>query len=294
MRLNLWITLLLILILGVSCAEKKSDAPTREGEAAGPERAIDKPLNAERITEEEMTAAGKAAAKNMFVESPGFPFGIGLNYAYKFTRGETELGLNRFKFSMIGTDGYVAETYWTFTGPDGEEWGNETITKYSFGVDLRPKLYARSMIDRVDLSHSMVLTKDFQVDDPYGIEQRSGRSGEYIFIELPAPGGDAWPYSENELAEMAIIFPCIKPDVTDVSVPTVDFDRAALAQLNLTLKGEQPIILMEQAVTMTAHKYEATIDGMVIGSFYVDNNMQLIAAELPGGVHAELLINVAE
>jgi hypothetical protein len=121
---------------------------------------------------------------------------------------------------------------------------------------------------------------------------RSRGEGEFSFIEVQRPQGDAWPYSQNELAEMAVIFACVKPGLTNISVSTIDFDRTALARLDLTLKGEEPVILMEQAATMTAKKYDGTIDGMAIGSFYVNDTGQLVAADLPGNVRAELVVNV--
>ena len=107
-------------------------------------------------------------------------------------------------------------------------------------------------------------------------------------VEAPAlmegsASGRAWGLQTLAIARNA-----------DGLILMLDLAGDPVAQLNLILKGEEPVILMEQAATINANKYEATIDGMAAGTFYVDETRQLIAADLPGGVHAELLVNVDE
>ncbi len=294
MRFNKAVYLLLIplIAVGFSCAEKRTDTPLREGQASGPERAIDKPLKAERLTDADIAAAENTAANTGLLDSPVLPFDTDIPCAYKFTRDAIALAMCNFKFTAVGDEGYLADIQWALT-PDAKQWGNQSMTKYSFGPDLRPKLYARSIIDKVDKSYSMVQSKDFTVDDPYGIEQRGRGMDEFKLVEIQRPQDDAWPYTSNELAEMALILACVDPGAELASVWTVDFDRAALARMTLTLRGEEPYILNEQPATMSVKKYECAIDGMAVGTFFVDENGRLIAADLPGGVHAELMVNVA-
>jgi hypothetical protein len=274
-----------------SCSGDGSSATRRTGEADVPERSIE-PVRAERISEEEYADAEKATGNAGLLTEPGLPFMLDRQYSYKITREGSILGEAAFNFAQDENMNYTAECRWELTA-EGEKWESHASTVYTLDDNLRPLTYMRTSPD--ETTGESVTRSVYFTGEKFGINVQPGDEGSgESFREIPRPYGDIWPCSPDEFLDLAIIMACIDPMARHAKLWILDVEQERVSQLSLESMGEEPYISVEDATTMMLRRYETAIDGGKFAALFVSPDGKLIAADMPGGIHAELKIIAGE
>jgi len=272
----------------LACSPGKPKEPVaREGEAAEPERAIDRPMKAERITEEEYIDASLNIPNIGTLDSPKLPFEMGAAYLFEVTNGGVLVNKEEVTFSKVGDDGFRVVSEQSIFKPGGKEVV-EQVT-YAYGLDgrLRPRMYIKRqgspggpaiMIKTVDFSGGMI-----------GVETKYEPAGEGpVQNEIKRPGGEIWPYEFENILCTAVLAACIDPTATEAGLWVLDVDRENVGRFAVEFKGDEAVTTDDGVTSMMSRKYAATLDGLSVGTLVIGPDGRLMSMDQPGGLHVTI------
>lgn len=288
--------ILLVLIVGTaglfSCGEESDETSDREADATEPERVIDEPLKAERVTEEEYTGSEMAMENTGILDNPHLPYELHVEYKYSLTRDGSIIGNIEFSIDEFPDGGYSVTGVSYFQDSEVGAWGSKSMTQCTIKSNLRPMTYVR----RTPLAdgHKMSM-KSVDFDrEPFGVKKGGGEKAGKAFTEIRKPSSEIWPFTANEVLDLALIMACIDPTAERADLWIFDLDMERIGRLTLEAKGDEPYILMDEAMTITGRKWEASVDGAAAGTLIMTPDGRMVAVDLPNGLHGELTMVVRE
>ena len=281
--------MLLCMLSLLSCSG--GGGKTREGKVdmEEPERMIDEPLKSERITEDEYITSEMGMNNSGLLDHPKMPFELDTPYKYLLTKDGSPVGSVEFRIEEHPQIGYRVSCRWDMNDEATASYSVVSMTQHVINYDLRSLNYVR----RVPLGsgHEIGMKSvDFAAEE-FGIKRGGGReeAGDG-FTPLRKPDAEIWPYTSNEVFDLALIAACIDPTARNAELWTIDLESERIGRFNLEFMGEDGYVMLQSEMTVIARKYEASIDGASAASLIVAPDGKLIAVYLPGLVHAELVV----
>jgi hypothetical protein len=281
--------MLLCMLSLLSCSGGGGNAREGKVDAEEPERMIDEPLKSERITEEEYIASGMGMDNSGLLAHPKMPFDLDTPYKYMLAKDGSPIGNVEFRIEEHPQIGYRVSCRWDMNDEATASYSMVSMTQHVISDDLRPLNYVR----RVPLGtgHEIGMKSvDFAAEE-FGIKRGGGKeeAGDG-FTRLRKPDAELWPYTSNEIFDLALIAACIDPTARNAELWTLDIETERIGRLNLEFMGEEGYVMVRNEMTITARRYEASIDGASAASLIVAPDGKLIAVTLPGNVYAELVV----
>jgi len=281
--------MLLCMLSILSCSGGGEKTPEGKVDAEEPERTIDEPLKSERITEDEYNASEMGMNNSGLLDHPKMPFELDTPYKYVLTKDGSPIGNVEFRIEIHPQVGYRVSCRWDMNDEATESYSVVSMTQHVISDDLRPLNYVR----RVPLGtgHEIGMKSvDFAADE-FGIKKGGGReeAGDG-FTPLLKPDAEIWAYTSNEVFDLALIAACIDPTARIAKLWTIDLESERIGLLNIEFMGEEGYVMLQNEMTIMARMYEASIDGASAASLIVFPDGALVAADLPGMVHAELVM----
>jgi len=273
----------------LACSPGQPKEPVgRKAEVAEPERAIEQPLKAGRITEEEYAQATKEKGNIGLVDNPKLNFDLDTPCAYEYDSSGAPAGMARFVFVGNG-DGFSVEgSIDLFAGQD-EEKG--FTVKFSCGFDskLKPKICNLEMPD-IFTGTTVKKRVDFTAGK-FGVEYfNSPNTKSTAFRQIEHPAGDVWPFIPHANLDVAIIGACTGPPANDAEIWVLNLVQDDIERFSLRYVGEKDIKLENEDKTVKAREYEGFFNENLYGEYYFDADGRLVMVDEAGGMRSELVV----
>jgi hypothetical protein len=272
----------------LSCDGKGDETPDKQVDAAEPDREIDDPMNPERITEDEYISTEMTMGNTGIIARPALPYEVGAAYQYSFMKDGSAVGKAEFHIEEYQDGGYMIQCASNVQTSGDVANDGRSMTQYLLNGNLRPVTYVR----RTPLADGRTMSmKSVDFDrEPFGVkiggEDKAGEG----FREIQKPSSEIWPLTASEALDLALIMACVDPMAERADLWVLDLDTERVGRLSLEAKGDEPYILLEEAMTITGRKWEASVDGVVFGSLIMTPDGRMVAVDLPGGLHGELQV----
>ena len=279
----------LLLLATIACSPSTPKEPVaRKAELAAPERTIEQPPKAERITEEEYIQAAKTAGNIGLVDNPMLNFPLDTDCAYVFEDSSGAAGASRFTF-VKGGDGFSVDGAVDLALGDGDERGFSAKFTCTFDGKLRPRVCNIEMPDA--FSGTTVKKRiDFNAEK-FGVEYlNQPDKKEPTFRAVERPAGDVWPFIPNANIDMAIIGACTGPGAENAEIWMLNLVQDTIERFSLKFIGEKDIQLQNPPATVRAKEYKGYLNENLYGEYYFTPDGRLVMADESGGLHAELSI----
>jgi hypothetical protein len=291
------LTLLIIILVTLSlialacAAGKTTGEPSRESQSATPERGIEKPLRAERITQEEYDAAAdivRNPATNL-VEDPVFAMPMDAGFEYLFYNNSHQVGVSKITTSSGENGDIIINDDVSIDWADESDKPYPSVLTMELDSKLRP---VKCSLQTPDPFSQDMITKevDFKTDK-FGIDYPIGPGGtEPLFREIAHPDGDIWPFLPHANIDLAVIAFCMGPPEKDAEVFILNMVQDSVGTFGLEFIKEKEIQFDDGETTLMAKEYESRINGNFYGWLYFDEDGMLVKVEEAGGIIAELTI----
>jgi hypothetical protein len=283
------IMFLLISLAFIACSSPESEkAVEREATMEQPERSIDEPVKARRVTEEEYTEATKAAGDSGLVEEPKLPFDIDTPYAYEFIRDGIRAGASKFIFIQDSNGNYMVNGDAHLTKGEGGELAFKGRSSITFDERLRPRICGLEMPGLIG-GEMVIKSVDFTAE-PFGVEYMNAPTEDgRMFREIEQPEGEIWPLITHFVFDVAIIAACMGPPDESAEVSVLNLVQDSIERFSLKYVRDLEEFLEDGTISIMAKEYEGYLNDNMYGWFYFNADGRMISVNDVGGIRAELL-----
>jgi len=274
--------ILAISLFAICCAGQKGAAPSAEGKPAEVGKSglankpdyIDSSLNLPNIG---------------VLDSPKLPFEIGTTYLCEVTNGGVLVRKEELTFSKVGEEGFRAVSVQSILKPGSDEVVAQFTYAYALDRRLRPKMYIKRqgkpggqamMIKTIDFSGGMI-----------GVETKYEPASEGpVQNEIRRPEGEIWSYEFENILCTAVLAACIDTSATEAGLWVLDVDREDVGRFAVEFKGGETVTADDGVTSVMANKYDASLDGLLIGTLVIGPDGRLMVLDQPGGLHGTIKV----